>query len=225
VHTVMSEEPGATPRPRPLILLIGGMAGSGKSSIATELAHRLGIVRIQPTDMLREVMRMMIAEPLLPPLHTSSFLAWQSLPGPHGETPTLEHRLVDGYRAQSEPVMAGCRAVLARALKERVSMIVEGVHMLPGFHRRLPPGVDATVVPVVLAVPDREQLRARFRGRGETAPDRRARRYLEHLEAIWQIQRYLLAEAARHGVPVVENDDWEAAVARILALVEAAQAR
>ena len=104
-------------------------------------------------------------------------------------------------------------------------MIVEGVHVLPGFHRRLPAEADATVVPVVLAVPEREQLRARFRGRGEAVPDRRARRYLKHLEAIWRIQGYLLEEAARHGVPVVDNDDWEAAVARVLALVSEAQAR
>ncbi|HEY5720115.1 MAG TPA: 2-phosphoglycerate kinase, partial [Gammaproteobacteria bacterium] len=42
---------------RPLILLIGGINGVGKSTLAAELAHRLDIVRTQSTDMLREVMR------------------------------------------------------------------------------------------------------------------------------------------------------------------------
>ncbi|HKX55490.1 MAG TPA: hypothetical protein VJN01_05290, partial [Xanthomonadales bacterium] len=38
---------------RPLLLLICGAVGSGKSSITTEIAHRLDIVRTQSTDMLR----------------------------------------------------------------------------------------------------------------------------------------------------------------------------
>ncbi|PVV23044.1 MAG: hypothetical protein B6D79_12565, partial [gamma proteobacterium symbiont of Ctena orbiculata] len=45
---------------RPLILLIGGTTGCGKSTIATEVAHRLNIIRTQSTDMLREVMRRMV---------------------------------------------------------------------------------------------------------------------------------------------------------------------
>ena len=66
---------------RPLIFLIGGTAGCGKSSTANTLASRLEIVRTQSTDMLREVMRMMVPERLMPVLHTSSFKAWEKLPG------------------------------------------------------------------------------------------------------------------------------------------------
>ncbi len=51
---------------RPLALLICGTVGSGKSTIATEIAHLLEITRIQSTDMLREVMRMMVSKRLLP---------------------------------------------------------------------------------------------------------------------------------------------------------------
>ncbi|MCH8228341.1 MAG: hypothetical protein IIC63_08015, partial [Proteobacteria bacterium] len=65
---------------RPLALLICGTVGTGKSTIATEIAHLLEISRIQSTDMLREVMRMMIPKRLLPVLHLSSFNAWKSLP-------------------------------------------------------------------------------------------------------------------------------------------------
>jgi len=50
---------------KPLILLVGGTTGSGKSTIGSELAHRLDIVRTQSTDMLREVMRLMIPARLL----------------------------------------------------------------------------------------------------------------------------------------------------------------
>src|SRR5207253_981951 len=55
---------------RPLIILIGGATGVGKSTVATQLAGRLGITRIIPTDAIREVMRSMFSEALMPTLHT-----------------------------------------------------------------------------------------------------------------------------------------------------------
>ena len=69
---------------RPLIFLIGGTAGCGKSTIATMLANRLDIVRTQSTDMLREVMRIMMPSQLVPVLHTSSFTAWTVATGQPG---------------------------------------------------------------------------------------------------------------------------------------------
>ncbi|HET7745629.1 MAG TPA: hypothetical protein VFK76_12910, partial [Gaiellaceae bacterium] len=41
----------------PLLLLIGGATGTGKSTIATEAAHRLGITRVTSTDFVRQTMR------------------------------------------------------------------------------------------------------------------------------------------------------------------------
>src|SRR5205085_534353 len=58
---------------RPLIILIGGATGVGKSTVASQLAGRLGITRVIPTDAIREVMRSMFSEELMPTLHTSSF--------------------------------------------------------------------------------------------------------------------------------------------------------
>ena len=45
----------------PLVILIGGATGVGKSTIATQLAARLGIVRVVATDAIREVMRAMLS--------------------------------------------------------------------------------------------------------------------------------------------------------------------
>src|SRR5581483_7770507 len=41
----------------PLIVLIGGSTGTGKSTIAAEVAHRLGITRVTSTDFIRQTMR------------------------------------------------------------------------------------------------------------------------------------------------------------------------
>ena len=59
----------------PLVILIGGATGVGKSTIATQLAARMGIVRVVATDAIREVMRSMFSPELMPTLHMSSFEA------------------------------------------------------------------------------------------------------------------------------------------------------
>ena len=54
---------------KPLIVLVGGTTGVGKSTIATEVAHRLGITRIVSTDSIREVMRGIFTRDLMPAIY------------------------------------------------------------------------------------------------------------------------------------------------------------
>ncbi len=65
-------------------MLIGGATGVGKSTIATQLAARLGVVRVVASDAIREVMRAMFSRELMPSLHTSSFDADAALREPPG---------------------------------------------------------------------------------------------------------------------------------------------
>ena len=51
---------------KPVILLLGGAAGVGKSSLAQEVAHRLGVPRVVSTDAIRQVMRIMLSQELVP---------------------------------------------------------------------------------------------------------------------------------------------------------------
>jgi 2-phosphoglycerate kinase len=194
---------------RPLVLLIGGTAGCGKSTTATNIANRLEIVRTQSTDMLREVMRMMTPQRLLPGLHTSSFEAWKALPGVDPELKCSDAQLADGFHAQAELLSVACEGVVQRALRERVSLILEGVHICPSILEKISGAAsdNALVVPVMLAVLDRDELKKRIRGRGVIAPRRRAERYLESFNDIWRLQSVLLNEADVAQVPILENND------------------
>lgn len=204
---------------RPLLVLVGGTVGTGKSTISTALAHRLGIVRIQSTDMLREVMRTLIPEALLPALFQSTYTAWKALPAPEQHEQPTDLMLAEGYLSQAEPVSLACDAVVKRALKERVSLILEGVHVHPGWIARLPRETDAIIVPVMLAVLSRKQLKKRIKGRGRKTPDRRAQRYVANLDTIWQLQSFLLSEADEAGVPIVFNEDLESTVHQSMGVV------
>ena len=192
---------------RPLVFLIGGTAGCGKSTIATSIASRLEIPRMQSTDMLREVMRTMIPADVEPVLHKSSYSAWQELPVEVMDTEDKNSRIYTGYCRQAEIMSDPIRAVINRALHERVSVIVEGVHFHPSIIKSIIEPDDALVVPVMLAVLKRKRLQNRLKGRSTNVPQRRAKRYLEHFESIWKLQTYLLSEADQTGVPIISNTD------------------
>jgi len=193
---------------KPIIFLIGGTAGCGKSTVATMLANRLDIVRTQSTDMLREVMRIMMPEQLVPVLHTSSFTAWKALPGsPEVIDDVSDTLLVNGYRSQADLLAVAIEAVTQRALRERVSLILEGVHIHPAIEEKLSKHDDAVVIPIMLGVLKRKQLQQRIQGRGADVPERRASRYLKHFDEIWRLQSYLLSEADRANKAIVINND------------------
>jgi len=114
--------------------------------------------------------------------------------------------MIDGFLTQSEQVAVAVEAVLARALSERVAMIIEGIHVHPAYMQGVARDGDAIVVPFMLANLDPEQLKKQLRGRAMDAPNRRAERYLKNFDVIWQLQSFLLAEADRCHVPILS--DW-----------------
>lgn len=201
---------------RPMLLMICGTVGTGKSTIATEVAHLLDIVRIQSTDMLREVMRMMMPKRLLPVLHTSSFNAWKALPIQDVKERDSDQLVADGYRSQADLLAVPCEAVLHRALEESVPIILEGVHAHPDLIERLPADTDAIVVHATLAVLKAKELKRRLRGRGAEVPQRRAKRYINKFDSVWSLQSFLLSEADRCNVSIITNDDKEKAVLQII---------
>ena len=73
---------------------------------------------------------------------------------------------------------------------------------LPDHANRLTPLIT---VHATLAVLKPKELKARLRGRGAEVPQRRAKRYLNRLESIWALQSYLLSEADRCDVPIINN--------------------
>ncbi|MFH0914941.1 MAG: zeta toxin family protein [bacterium] len=191
---------------RPVIVLIGGATGVGKSTIAAQVADRLGVVRIISTDSIREVMRAFFSESLMPAIHYSSYEADKAVRIPLG--PDFDSHVV-GFMEQVEMVNVGVLAVLDRSIKEHTSLVVEGVHIVPGMlasaaaRERME---DALFLPMVVAVSDPKLHRSHFLVREQETSGRRVlARYLKGFEEIRKIQDFILERAETEGTLVVDN--------------------
>jgi 2-phosphoglycerate kinase len=200
---------------KPLIILVGGATGTGKSTITTEVAHRLGITRVTSTDFVRQTMRAFFSEAFMPSLHYSSFEAGGSVsPAVTGsEDPNLR-----GFLDQTRNVLVGVKAVMERALTENHSMALEGVHLVPGM---VPGAIEGAIVSqCVIAISDEEEHARHFYVRdADSEGIRPVEKYLRSLPEIRRIQDYLVERAEEAGVPVIDNAHREDAVDAVLRLV------
>ena len=205
---------------RTLILLIGGVTGSGKSTISSELSYRLDIAGMQSTDMMREIIRSYLPPQAVPTLMYSSFEAWRGLPFPRErQNEELENPVVTGFLSQLNALKPALEATVTRALKEQQDIILEGVHIVPTLRDLLPRESDAVVVPIMLATTKKELLRQNLRRRGREKSTRKAGHYLDHMEDIWELQSYLLNEADEAGIPIIANPSIEDSITEILDII------
>jgi len=193
----------------PLIILIGGASGIGTSSISFELANRLGIKSLLSTDMIREVMRKIVSKQLCPTLFESSYTAEEALTTP--APPEFDKTLL-GFKDHVETVSVGLTGVIERSIKEGISIVIEGVHIVPGF-------IDEellntpNVYMFVLALSDEEIHRGRFYSRCRQLWARRPlKRYLKNFTSIRKTHDYIVNVAEKHDVPVIENIDVTATI-------------
>jgi 2-phosphoglycerate kinase len=110
-----------------------------------------------------------------------------------------------GYVEQARQVCVGVNAILERSERERVSTLIEGVHLVPGLVQPIDVSRSA-VIDVVVHIEDEQTHRAHFTMRGlQTDGSRPVDHYLQNFDNIRAIQDYLVEQADRRGVPVLEN--------------------
>jgi len=184
---------------RPLVVLLGGTTGVGKSTLATMLAARLGITRVIATDVIRQVLRAFFTHEAMPTVHYSAFEAGG----------------LEGFEDQAEQVGTAVAAIVDRAANEAKPIIVEGVHLVPG-------SVDSdlqvrcVLAEAIVVVEDEELHRGHFSHRPGTRP---AARYLAAFDDIRALQDNLAERARAQGVPVIENEHVDETLARLMELV------
>jgi 2-phosphoglycerate kinase len=200
---------------RPLVVIVGGATGTGKSTVATEVAHRLGITRVTSTDVVRQTMRAFFSREFMPSIHYSSFEAGAAVRVPEDET--ADPNLL-GFLEQTRNVLVGVKAVVGRAIEEGYSLALEGVHLVPGA---ISTSIDGAVVcHCLLAIDDEEEHASHFWIRDAASEGLRPfQKYLDALPEIRRIQTYLIERAGRAGVPVIQNYSIEGTIDQVVDLV------
>jgi 2-phosphoglycerate kinase len=201
---------------RPLLVLIGGVTGVGKSTVATQLAGRLGITRVIATDQLRQVVRAFFSQDFMPAVHHSSFNVAKALSG----LPDDDAGTIAGFLRQAHDLAPGIDALVQRSVSEGTTLVLEGVHLLPEIPqsslRR-----QAIDVQVLLTARDEQAHRAHFHMRGAQTP-RTPERYLEAFERIRVLQDYLIDRAEAARIPIIDEEALEPALMRVMdAVLEA----
>ena len=197
---------------RPLVVMLSGSTGVGKSTLATMLAGRLGITRVIATDVIRQVLRAFFSREFMPAVHYSAFEAGEAV---DLEIAEGEDRDLVGFARQAETVATGVDAIVERACIERTPIVLEGIHLVPGAIRE-ELRERCFAVEALLVVEDEERHRGHFAMRGGHRP---AERYLRRFDQIRKLQNHLAACAREEGVAVIDNMSIDRTLPQLMDLV------
>ena len=192
---------------QPFVVAIGGSSGVGKSTVSQEVADRLGISVVISTDQVRAVIRSVLAPDLLPALHQSSFSAAKML-----QSNLTGNRLLFAFEEQARIVQHGAAALARRSVKEGQQVMINGVHVVPGLMEVEP---ALPLLTYVLTVASPEEHRGRFIRRFLEG-DRKPTEYLERMDAIRELDDYIVEQCQRHGVPVIASTTFDQTVLAVM---------
>ena len=193
----------------PIILILGGASGTGKSMITTAMAYRLTSTRIMGTDTLRQVLRAQMNKSQVPELYCHTYQAYKYLKN----LDPNEDPIVQGYVAQSKIVMGSVRAYINQIISEGTTAILEGVHIIPGELGELE---EKDNIVEFIVHPPYELHKAMFIGksiRGElkTVSKNLAVREKE-FKVARKIQDYIVQRARSSRINVLEYYDFDKAI-------------
>ena len=184
-----------TGRP-PILILIAGATGVGKSTTAVKFASEHSFARLLSTDAIREIMRVQDTSENHA-LHRSSFSR-----GDSGDA-------VLDWQDTCKAVESGVLATIERARREGIDLILEGVHIEPSS-RLLRSWRDSggIAIGIVMHVDD-ESHHTSFLKQRESHSFRNADRYISSLPRIRAIQSSL-KEKAR----IADWNTWDLTVVK-----------
>lgn len=202
---------------KPYIILIGSASGIGKSTIASEIARKLGIKHLIETDFIREIVRGIIGPDYAPALHKSSFDAYVTIKDKQRFEGNTEALISAGFEEHASFVIPAIERVIKRAVDDYDDVILEGVHLVPGFIDIDKFKEDASIHFFILTA-DEDVHKERFVKRAMKI--KRGGKHLEYFKENRIIHNYLVKQALEHNVPIINNEEIDSTLKRMLTLIK-----
>lgn len=197
---------------KPYVILIGSASGIGKSTIASEISKKLQIKYLIESDFIREIVRGIIGEDYAPALHHSSYNAYSTLRN-QSNYDSNEKLIEAGFEEHASFVIPAIENVIKRSIKDNDSIIIEGVHLIPGLINTEQFVNDANVYFFILTI-DKEEHQKRFIKRAIEI--KRGGKQLDYFEENRIINDTLIKNANSLNVPVIDNTNMDKAVGKIM---------
>ena len=124
----------------PIIILIGGTAGTSKTSNSQKICESHNIAHRIGTGFIREYTKNFISK------SDNKFLYNFSFTPPENISP------FDNLFKQSKPLKSGIDLCIKRARDEGTSLIVEGTHIIPGMYN-----YESSAIQIIFYVKDFDQ--------------------------------------------------------------------
>jgi 2-phosphoglycerate kinase len=198
-----------------LIVLLCGTSGTGKSTLASLVASKMGISNVMSTDVIRNMLRAFDQSKRKPFLWSSTYEQVKPCLSSDGQ---YDEQSLSNYLEQRQAVLEHVEKLVDAFSSRKDSIVIEGVHLSGEFAIQMMKKYSnsATIVPFLVHISNREKHMERFAVRAKAMTLRpEYNRYVQHLDAIRSIQSFLRNEAMRHSIPQVDNTNVDRSVAVI----------
>lgn len=197
-----------------LCIIIAGLPGTGKTSLAKELSSALDIGVVIGGDALRSSFRSVLAKNENPEFFTSVYNTWKFF----GEY--TESNLLKGYQKQSRILNQAIQRMIAdRGIRDGENLLIEYLHFLPShFDEEILN--HPSVIPIVLRINNRTIYSERLNNRSlfshlQSSGDR----LLEQMDKYLILQKKQCTEVEEYDLPIVDIDDFQEAYDQILDII------
>lgn len=195
------------------VLLLGGSSGTGKSSIARQLAAQLEISWLQVDDLRLALQNSCVSFP--DRAHTEALYRF-TRPGIwRGAPEDLCQSLIE----VGEMLRPALEIVIANHIDTDAPVILEGDGLLPSLLENplmRQYKCQGLLQAVFLHEPEEQQLYTNITHRGRGTVGMSEEELCTEARAKWLYSQWLAREARRRAVPVLEPQPWETLGPRIL---------
>lgn len=191
---------------RSVIVLLGGASGTGKSTLSSLLASRLGISSMLSTDSIRHILRNVIPRDQLPVLFCSTYEAGKFI---NSEGLTEKQACIQGYMEQCNKVYEYLVKVIEYYHNCGNSIVIEGVHLNVGVMKKLMKQFPSCI-PFIIYIKGKKKHMERFAVRSKYMTlDPAKNKYVASFGNIREIQKRFLSKADECLVPKVESSNLD----------------